>query len=147
MYMAVATDADHQHWTAADLRAIPDDRNRYEIVDGELFVSLSPMPVHQRLVGRLLLLLDSYVRDHQLGEALASPADIELADDTVVQPDVFVASLAAETTPQRWEDFGPLVLAIEILSPGTARTDRTVSACDISLPAFRNTGSSIVTHE
>lgn len=124
MYMAATTT--RKHWTAADLRALPDDGKRYEIIDGELFVSPSPMPIHQRLVARLLLLLDSYVRDHQLGEALASPADIQLAGDTVVQPDVFVASLTAESTPQRWEDFGPLILAIEILSPGTARTDRTV---------------------
>ena len=41
MCMAIA-DTEGKHWTAADLRAIPEDRNRYEIIDGELFVTPSP---------------------------------------------------------------------------------------------------------
>ncbi len=124
MYMAATTTK--KRWTRADLRAIPDDGNRYEIIDGELFVTPSPSPVHQRLVMRLLLLLHVYVDEHRIGEVLPSPADIELADDTVVQPDVFVASRLDGKVPQRWEDFGPLLLAVEILSPDTARTDRRI---------------------
>ena len=128
MYMAAITTGPDQrkHWTAADLRAIPDDGKRYEIIDGELFVSSSPMPMHQRLVMRLLLVLHAYVDAHRIGEVLPSPADIEFADDTVVQPDVFVFPLTDGKAPERWEDIGRLLLAIEILSPGTARADRIV---------------------
>jgi len=117
---------ERKHWTAADLREIPDDRNRYEIIDGELFVSPSPTFVHQRIVGRLFVILDAYTAAHKFAETLISPADIEFADDTVVQPDVFVFPLTEGKPPKRWEDIGHLLLAIEILSPGTARTDRTV---------------------
>jgi Uma2 family endonuclease len=124
---AITTGPDQQkHWTAAELRALPDDGKRYEIIDGELFVSPSPMPAHQRLVARLLIVLDGYVRAHRFGEALPSPADIEFADDTVVQPDVFVFPPMQGKPLKRWEDIGHLLLAIEVLSPGTARTDRTV---------------------
>jgi Uma2 family endonuclease len=127
MHMAIAiTDPDQQkHWTAADLQALPDDGKRYEIIDGELFVSPSPVPVHQRIVGRIFVILDGYVGAHKFGEALMSPADIEFADDTVVQPDVFVFPRKGGELLEHWKDIGRLILAVEVLSPGTARTDRT----------------------
>jgi Uma2 family endonuclease len=102
MYMAATTP--QKYWAAADLRAIPEDGKRYEIIDGELFVSPSPTFGHQRLVMRLLVLLHAYAETHRIGEVLPSPADIELADDTVVQPDVFVLPPTDGTQPRRWED-------------------------------------------
>lgn len=115
-----------EHWTAADLRALPDDGKRYEIIDGELFVSPSPTYTHQHLVTQIWLLLHQYATGNGFGRAMISPADIELSDDTVVQPDVFVFPTPAGKHIERWEDIGRLLLAVEILSPGTARTDRTV---------------------
>jgi Uma2 family endonuclease len=115
---AITTGPDQQkHWTAAELRALPDDGKRYEIIDGELFVSPSPMPVHQRLVMHLLPVLHAYVKTHGIGEALPSPADIEFADDTVVQPDVFVFPPMQGKPLKRWGDIDHLLLAIEVLSP------------------------------
>lgn len=66
-----------------------------------------------------------YLDAHPIGEVLASPADIELADDTLVQPDLFVVPLGS-VPAANWKDIGRLLLAIEVLSPSTARTDRTV---------------------
>jgi Uma2 family endonuclease len=125
MHMAIAAN-DRKHWTAADLRAIPDDRNRYEIVDGELFVTPSPLWSHQMLSQEIFLRIDPYLRTNRIGQMLWAPADIDLADDTVVEPDLFVVPLVDGRKAHSWEDVGRLLLVIEVLSPSTARVDRTV---------------------
>jgi Uma2 family endonuclease len=57
---------------------------------------------------------------------VTAPADVGLSDDTVVGPDLFVVPLVDGRRPQSWDDVGRLLLAIEILSPSTARVDRTI---------------------
>ena len=113
-------------WTAAMVRALPDDGNRYEVVDGELLVTPAPTRPHQRAVGLLYSALDQYVRTLGIGEALTSPADIELDPHGMVQPDVFVEGLVEGRPPRDWNVGAPLLLAVEVLSPSTARADRTV---------------------
>lgn len=116
-----------RRWTAEMVRALPDDGNRYEVVDGELFVTPAPRALHQRAVLRLAVLLDAYVTGHHLGEALMSPADIEFREDRLVQPDVFVAPLFSDGKRIReWSQIKGLLLAVEVLSPSTARADRQV---------------------
>ena len=116
-----------RYWTADDVRALPDDGNRYECIDGALLVTPSAQMVHQRAVTDLMFLLHTFVRDSTEGHLLFSPADIELEPGTLVQPDVFVA-LAKENAqrPYEWPDVASLLLAVEVLSPSTARRDRTV---------------------
>jgi Uma2 family endonuclease len=111
------------YYSADMVRALPDDGNRYETVHGELLVTPAPRLTHQRIVVRLTVALDDYVRRHQVGEVLASPADISWGPDILVQPDLFVASLA-ETRSGAWSQVKTLLLAIEVLSPSTARADR-----------------------
>lgn len=114
-------------WTAERVRALPDDGNRYECIDGALLVSPSPAARHQRAVRDLLLALAPFVRSHALGEVLQAPADLELEPGTLVQPDLFVLAPRADGAPVRdWRDVEGLRLAVEVLSPGTARYDRTV---------------------
>lgn len=54
----------------------------------------------------------------------ASPADISYGERTLVQPDVFVVPHREGHIAMRWEEVGPLLLAVEFLSPSTARADR-----------------------
>ncbi|MBI4421343.1 MAG: Uma2 family endonuclease [Gemmatimonadetes bacterium] len=115
-----------QEWTAEMVRALPDDGKRYEVIDGELFVTPSPRLLHQRACLELTLLLRPYVRLHRLGEVLQSPADIEFDPKTLVQPDVFVAPLVGGRRPRTWKEVTGLLLAIEVLSPSSARADRVV---------------------
>jgi len=124
--MAVVNDTSHKHWTAADRQEIADDRNRYEIIDGELFVTPSPSWAHQRFTRELLRLIGDYLRTHRLGEVLSAPADVTLTDDTVVEPDLFVVPLVEGRPARSWVDVRRLLLVIEILSPATAHADRTV---------------------
>ncbi|MGH7720306.1 MAG: Uma2 family endonuclease [Gemmatimonadaceae bacterium] len=113
-------------WTPDLVRALPDDGNRYEVVDGELLVTPVPALVHQRVLTRLFKAIDSYVEAYALGETLISPADISFDERSLVQPDIFVAPRSAGQLFARWSDLTSLLLAVEILSPSTARADRTV---------------------
>lgn len=115
-----------QEWTAEMVRALPDDGKRYEVIDGELFVTPAPRLLHQRAVLEIATPLRSYVRLHDLGELLCSPADIEFDPKTLVQPDVFVAPLTQGRRPRTWKEVRGLLLAVEVLSPSTARADRVV---------------------
>lgn len=114
-----------RYWTAADVRALPEDGNRYECIDGALLVTPAPRLLHQRALSKLYDRLASYVLEQQLGELLWSPADLELEADTLVQPDLFVAQVPAGLERARvWADITSLRLAVEVLSPTSARNDR-----------------------
>jgi Uma2 family endonuclease len=110
-------------YTADMVRALPDDGNRYETVHGELLVTPAPRLVHQRVVRRLVVVLDRYLATSDVGEVFASPADISWAPDMLVQPDVFVAD-PNESRTLEWSRVRHLLLAVEVLSPSSARADR-----------------------
>jgi len=116
--------AQQTDWNAEMVRRLPDDGKRYEVLDGELFVTPAPSLRHQEAVGGLFARLDPYVRAHALGIALVSPADIEFSPRRLVQPDVFVARMTTRGRPREWRDISSLLLAVEVLSPSTARADR-----------------------
>jgi Uma2 family endonuclease len=111
-------------WTAEMVRALPDDGNRHEVVDGELLVTPSPGRTHQRAVRDIFLPLNAYVRAQQLGEVIFSPSDVELDHSSLVQPDVYVQGLIGGRPSKDWNDGAPLLLVVEVLSPSTARADR-----------------------
>lgn len=113
-----------QDWTVERWRELPADGNRYELADGELLVTPSPALPHQRGVFELARLVDDYVKDAGIGLTILAPADVEYDDRTVVQPDVFVAPLVDGRLPRSYAELGPLLLVVEVLSPGSARADR-----------------------
>jgi Uma2 family endonuclease len=101
------------------LDALPDDGQRYEIIDGELFVTPSPTDVHQLVVGEFLHRLRTYLRPSSVGRAITSPADVRRGDRTRnrVQPDVFAVKLRDGKRPPYPYDLADLLLAIEVSSP------------------------------
>jgi Uma2 family endonuclease len=113
---------DHE-WTAERARALPADGNRYEVLDGELFVTPAPTWDHQSIVEELFPTLKTYVEAGALGWAKISPADVEFSSRRLVQPDVFVVALQ-DPSPRGWRDIKALLLTVEVLSPTTARADR-----------------------
>lgn len=112
-------------WTADRVRALPADGNRYEVVHGELLVTPAPRVLHQRAVTELLGRLGACLPAECGLELLLSPADIELDERTLVQPDVFVTRRMSGGSMASWKDVD-LLLAIEVLSPSTARYDRLI---------------------
>jgi Uma2 family endonuclease len=111
------------YYTADQVRALPDDGKRYEVVHGELLVTPAPRAWHQRVVTRLAAALHGYLAARPVGEVLVSPADLSWTPDTLVQPDVFVVDIAEARTSD-WRRMRHLLLAIEVLSSSTMRADR-----------------------
>ena len=111
-------------WTARMLYALPDDGRRHEIIDGEHFVTPAPRLGHQHVVLELALALRTYLRAHGLGAVMIAPADVEMSDDTVVEPDLFVIPPVKGPLPVRWTDPQSLLLVVEVTSPSTASRDR-----------------------
>lgn len=121
----MAMPAHHTEWTVDMVRALPDDGNRYEVIDGELFVTPAPSVVHQRAVLELALIIAPYARTYRIGEALIAPADVIVyGPRKFVQPDVFVVPLVNGAPMKAWTDVGRLLLTVEVLSPSTVQTDR-----------------------
>ncbi len=115
------------HYSADMVRALPDDGNRYETVHGELLVSSAPPGRHQLVLARIFGALAFYHTVNGIHDVLlTSPADISFDDDTLVQPDLFVADTAMFVQTDNWADITTLHLVIEILSPSSHRADRTI---------------------
>jgi Uma2 family endonuclease len=113
-------------WTADMVRALPDDGKKYEVVDGELFVSPAPRPLHALAIRAFTWELEQYVRANDLGTVISSVADYEFDPKSLVEPDIFVSPFRAGPPPRDWPDAGPLRLVIEVLSPSSVRADRIV---------------------
>ena len=115
-----------RRWSVEDVWALPDDGNRYETVDGELLVTPAPRYVHQQVVGAMFLELGNWLRGPGKGVGLAimAPADVILDPFTLVQPDLFVLPPVSRAVMFGQEPAPAPLLAIEVLSPSTARYDR-----------------------
>ncbi|WP_341473739.1 Uma2 family endonuclease [Desulfofundulus thermobenzoicus] len=109
--------------TYADYLKI-DDGQRYELMEGELFLTPSPGFSHQYIAANIATLLRDYVEKNNLGLILFAPFDVVLADNVVLQPDVLYLSrerfsLLTENCLQGAPD-----LVVEVLSPASGRRDR-----------------------
>jgi Uma2 family endonuclease len=115
--------------TIADWDAMPyGDGKRYEIIEGELFVSCSPGLTHQRVTANLITLFVIFLRDNPIGEYVPTPGLI-FSEYSGVIPDLVVflnQTSDAIITGERLT--GSPDLVIEVLSPGPAniRRDRMV---------------------
>ncbi len=110
------------YYTAADVLAMPEDGNKYEVVHGELLVSPGPRLLHQLVVFRLVELIGSYLRQHPVGAGFAG-GNVSWSEETLVIPDLLVADLT-EARTMSWDRVKTLLLVIEVLSPSHARQDR-----------------------
>jgi len=114
-------------FTTKDLEALPDplDDTRYEIIDGELYVSKQPSLEHQFASDSACAALRSWSADTGQGCAFSAPGVIFAEDDNVA-PDV--VWLSNERLRRAMGDDGKLhqapELMIEVLSPGTSNQQR-----------------------
>ncbi len=115
------------HWTIRDLEAMPDDGGwkRYEIIDGDLFVTRAPHIRHQSAAGKLHVRLDLWSEQTGLGTALEAPGIIFTPTDAVI-PDVIWIS--HPRLANGIDESGHLTVApeliVEILSPGDRNEQR-----------------------
>ncbi|NJN95922.1 MAG: Uma2 family endonuclease [Anaerolineales bacterium] len=114
-------------WTYDDYLRLPDDGQRYEIIEGVLYVANAPSSIHQFTVGEIFAAVRDFVKKHNLGQVVVAPFEVHLSETTrPVQPDVFFVK--AERWPAGEIQFfaGPPDLIVEVLSPGSIRLDRYV---------------------
>ncbi len=114
-------------FTAADLAQLPDDGKRYEVLEGDLAVSPSPKPKHQRIVHQLHIWFTERERAGY-GKVFAAPLDVVLDDSNVTEPDLlFIRSehlhIVKDANIQGSPD-----LVVEVLSPSTRERDLGVKA-------------------
>jgi Uma2 family endonuclease len=111
-------------WTYDDYCRIPDDLNTYEIIEGELFMTPAPTTKHQRTSRNLFVIMHTHIVENNLGELLYAPLDVLLSNINVFQPDIIFISKENKEVLTEKNIQGIPDLAIEILSPDTARKDR-----------------------
>ena len=108
------------HWTSHDLEAFPDDGKRYEIIDGELYMSTQPHWNHQEVCSQITTLLRLWGRESRAGRALIAPGVIFAEDDDVAPDVVWISN---ERLAKALHTDGKLhaapELVIEVLSPGS----------------------------
>ena len=103
----------------ADLERMPDDGLRREIIDGELYVTPSPVLRHQRVVLRIGIALDRYAQERG-GEAFIAPLDVVFTPHDVAEPDVFyVGQHKTARLGSRHVEVPP-DLVVEVSPPGLA---------------------------
>jgi Uma2 family endonuclease len=112
-------------WTYAEFARLPSEGGaRNEIIAGELVVTPAPSTRHQRVVGKIMILIGGFVETHRLGVVLPGPIDVLFAEGDYVEPDlVFVARGHESLLSDRGIE-GPPDLIIEVLSPSTRTRDR-----------------------
>src|SRR6266699_4185771 len=111
---------------ASDIWDAPDDNLRYEVIDGELFMTPAPSWQHQYGLGRLHVVLDNWVYPRGLGTVVEAPIGVVLDEEDGVQPDlVYVSRERSSVIGERGVE-GPPDLVAEVLSPSTEARDRGV---------------------
>ncbi|MEX2154552.1 MAG: Uma2 family endonuclease [Gemmatimonadaceae bacterium] len=112
-------------WTVDMLDALPEDGQRYEIIDGVLHVTPAPSDVHQLVSAEFWYRLRVYLRPDRIARAMMSPADVRRGDRkrNRVQPDVFAVRLTEGGRPPYPYELSDLLLAIEVSSPSNPILD------------------------
>jgi Uma2 family endonuclease len=116
-------------WQSADLELLPDNGNRYEIIDGELLVTRAPHWKHQKVITELIQSLGSWSSQTNLGEVVTTPGLVFTDDDNVIPDLVWIST---DRLARVLDESGHLLaapeLVVEVLSAGTdnERRDREV---------------------
>ena len=114
--------------TIEDLEALPDDGNRYELFEGELFASRAPSLSHQRVLMNIAALIRIYLEQNPIGEVLPTPGVIFDNYNSAIPDIVFISNQQIDNIGSDERIYEAPELVIEIVSPGkeNARRDREV---------------------
>jgi Uma2 family endonuclease len=126
MAIAILPSTPKIQFTYEDYLELPDDGKRYEIIDGELYMSTAPTTNHQRIAGNFFGLLFIYLRSHPIGILMSAPLEVFFSKTNLAQPDVVFISNERQNVVKAEHVKGAPDLVIEVLSPGTEKRHRTV---------------------
>jgi Uma2 family endonuclease len=111
-------------WTYTDYAALPDDGQRYEIVNGVLLMAPAPTPDHQSVAVRIAYYIFPHIDLAGIGKLFTAPIDVELGPKNVFQPDLVVVLNEHLSRVAAKKIIGAPDLVIEVASPSTAAYDR-----------------------
>ncbi|MBM4065533.1 MAG: Uma2 family endonuclease [Planctomycetes bacterium] len=109
-------------YTYEDYVKVSDDK-RYELINGELILTPSPVPKHQRVSRKIEFILEKFVSGNNLGEVLYAPCDVYLDNENVVQPDILFISKDRLDIIGEKNIQGAPNLVIEIISENSVYRD------------------------
>jgi Uma2 family endonuclease len=109
-------------WTYAEYARLPDDGNRYEVIDGEVLVTPAPGTRHQNAAAKLFMEVYQYVLRHDLGYVLWD-VDLLVAEGQFLRPDfLYVPKDRHDGITDRGVEVTP-ALVVEVLSPSSRSID------------------------
>ncbi len=107
-----------------DFLLLPADGRRHELIDGTHLVTPSRNRRHQELVGRLSFDIERFLRRQPgAGRLFFAPFDVVISRWDVVEPDLLMVAGDQDEILTAANIQGAPALIIEVLSPGTRRTD------------------------
>ena len=96
----------------------------FQLINGDLIMSPSPLFLHQLIVGKLYNLISNFIDQTQSGGLIVlSPMDVHLDEENIFQPDLLFISENRKVELIKERIAGAPDLVIEILSPSTAYYD------------------------
>lgn len=107
--------------SAAEFFELPASDQPVELIDGEVIMSPTPAPKHQRTVARFYTLLNDLIPN---GEVFFAPLEIYLDERNVPQPDLMWVAENSRCRIGEKRLEGAPDLTVEVLSPGTALYDK-----------------------
>jgi len=111
-------------FTYDDYLTLPNDGKRYEIIEGELYMTASPFYAHQRASHELDYLLTDFVKEHNLGEVLTAPFDVVLSMTDITEPDILFISKERLHIITKKNIIAAPDLVVEIISESTEKVDK-----------------------
>ncbi|TVL98290.1 MAG: restriction endonuclease [Candidatus Brocadia sp. WS118] len=109
-------------YTYKDYCKISDDKS-YELIDGELLMTPSPITNHQRISRKLEFILEKFITENKLGELFDAPYDVYFDNENVVQPDLLFIPKDRLHIIGKKNVQGAPDLVIEIISENSAYRD------------------------
>ncbi|MFZ3091562.1 MAG: Uma2 family endonuclease [Nitrospirota bacterium] len=109
-------------YTFEDYERLPEGAP-YQLIGGELIMTPSPIPYHQKILGKIFFEMNKFVEEKNLGEVYLAPIDVYFSETDVYQPDIIFISKERLNIIGEKKIEGSPDLIVEILSPATAYYD------------------------
>ncbi|MBI5667241.1 MAG: Uma2 family endonuclease [Chloroflexi bacterium] len=122
-------------WTRADWDALPDDGNRYEIIEGVLFMSTAPSVFHQYILMQFVRFVGVPAIEQGRAQVFFSPIGVFMPGCEPVQPDLVIVLQQRAAIIHDRRIYGVPDLIVEVISPGSRDYDE-----DVKLKAYAAAG-------
>jgi Uma2 family endonuclease len=113
-------------WNYARWSQLPNDGNRYEVIDGVLYMTTAPSFFHQWIASRIIRMLQTQIEDPGVGLVAFAPIGLLMPGCDPVQPDIVVVLSEDRGMIYDRRINGVPALIVEVLSPSNAEKDTAI---------------------